>query len=53
MVNLMEAPNLRIVRSFRKQDIPAEIAAALDLKRLTGYFIQSSVETMKEQGMPV
>jgi HD-GYP domain-containing protein (c-di-GMP phosphodiesterase class II) len=52
-VNLMEAADLRIVRSFRKQEIPAEIAAALDLKRLTGYFIRSSVETLKEQGVPV
>jgi HD-GYP domain-containing protein (c-di-GMP phosphodiesterase class II) len=52
-VNLMEAADLRIVRSFRKQEIPAEIAAALDLKRLTGYFIRSSVETLKEQGVSV
>jgi hypothetical protein len=49
----MEAADLRIVRSFRKQEIPAEIAAALDLKRLTGYFIRSSVETLKEQGVSV
>jgi len=53
VVNLVEEPNLRIVRSFRKQEIPAEVAAALDLKRLTGYFIQSSVDTLTEQGAPV
>lgn len=49
IVDLAQPGNRSIVRAISKTELPQEIKEYLQLKRWTGYFIQSSIRTIQEQ----
>lgn len=49
IVDLAQVGDRSIVRALSKNELPQEIKEYLQLKRWTGYFIQSSIHTIQEQ----